>query len=360
MDGQRRRALSDSFRLATNGEQWFLLDLCLAVIGFVGWVAATGALAALGAEEAGVSLAIERGSNRTLGLLAGAVVGWIVIPAAAGTWRLRDRVTNVSGNVESHYRFDDPAALLVPPAVLVVVAAGATAAAPLKWPALAVAFVAGAYLLVRTMAYSYRVFSFSHPAFVHLGSFLTLLLYATAGVVQLASVVDQRAMVVDAAAILGLPVAVYGTTGAGPITVSTLLTAAAVAPVVVSLVYVLVQSLVAAYVVRAEPTVDRGSLRAGQRNPFQPTAANGAGGRIRQPAGGSSPASQSSGDEHSVPAHIQPTRVYDPEGTVDDPAGTDTDRSGRGDHRCRTCGVGFSPGTEIRFCPNCGERLDDG
>ena len=101
MDGQRRRALGDSFRLASNGEQWFLLDLVLAVVGFVGWVAATGALAALGAREADVTLAIEQGSSLTMGLLAGAVVGWLVIPALVGTWRLRERVTNVSGNVES-------------------------------------------------------------------------------------------------------------------------------------------------------------------------------------------------------------------------------------------------------------------
>jgi|GEM_PF-2653113 len=360
MDGQRRRALSDSFRLATNGEQWLLLDLVLAVVGFVGWVGATGALAALGAEEVGVSLAIEQGSSQTMALLAGAVIGWIVLPAVAGTWRLRDRVTNVSSNVESHYRFDEPAALLAPPAALVLIAAVATVAAPLKWPALAVAFVAGAYLLVRTSAYSYRVYSFSHPLVVHLGSFLTFLLYATAGVVQLGAVVDQRGMVVDAADILGLPVSVYGTVSAGPITVPTLLTAAAAAPVVVSLAYLLVQSLVATYVVRAEPTVDRAALRAGQRNPFQPTAANGAGGQIRQPAGGSQPASPSSDDDHSVPSHIQPTRVFDPDGEVDNPTGTETSHAGPGDERCRTCGVAFSSGTEIRFCPNCGQRLDDG
>lgn len=360
MDGQRRRALTDSFRLATNGEQWFLLDLVLAVVGFVGLVAATGALAVLGAEEVGVSLTVEQWSNRTLALLAGAVVGWIVLPALAGTWRLRDRVTNVSGNVESHYRFDEPAALLAPPAVLVLVAAVATAVAPLAWPALAVAFVAGAYLLVRTMAYSYRVYSFSHPLIVHLGAFLSLLLYATAGVVQLAAVVGQREMVVDAVAVLGLPVSVYGTVSAGPVTVPTLLTAAAVAPIAASAGYLLVQSLVAAYVVRAEPTVDRAALRAGQRNPFQPTAANGAGGQIRQPAGGSAPATPSSDEERSVPSHIQPTRVYDPDGEVADPTGTDTDRARHGDQHCRTCGVAFSAGIESRFCPNCGQRLDDG
>ena len=79
MDGQRRRELDDSVRLAVHGERWFLLDLVLAVVGFVGWVAATGALAALGAREAGVSLAIEQGSTQTLGLLGAAVVGWIVL-----------------------------------------------------------------------------------------------------------------------------------------------------------------------------------------------------------------------------------------------------------------------------------------
>ena len=248
----------------------------------------------------------------------------------------------------------------MPPAVLVLAALVATVAAPLTWPALALAFVAGAYLLVRTVAYSYRVFSFSYPAVVLFGTFLTFLLYAIAGVVQLAAVVGQGEMVVDAVAVLGVSVDVYGTVGSGPLAVPTVLAAGAVAPVAVAVGYLLVQSLVAAYVVRAEPTVDRGSLRAGQRNPFQPTAANGAGGHVRQSSAGRTTTGPSTGDGHSVPAHIQTTRVFDPDETVADPTGAETDGTGRGDQQCRTCGVTFSPGTEVRFCPNCGQRLDDG
>lgn len=360
MDGQRRRELRDSVRLAVHGERWFLLDLVLAVVGFVGWVAATGALVALGAREAGVSLAIGQGSTQSMGLLAAAVVGWIVLPAIAATWRVRDRVTNVSGNVEGQYRFDSPGTLLGPAVALVVVAWIATAAAPLKWPALALAFVAGAYLLVRVMAFSYRVFSFSYPFLVHLAALLTFLLYATAGVVQLASVVDAASMVGEAATVLDVPVDLYGTVAAGPLVVPTLLTAAAATPVVLAAVYLACQGLAAGYVRWAEPTIDRGALRAGQRNPFQPTAANGAGGRVRRASQTTTPDGPGGDDGPSVPVHIQTTRVYDPDGEVADATGIETGTTSRGGQQCRTCGATFSPGTEVRFCPNCGQRLDDG
>ena len=349
----------DSFRLVASTEWWVAVDLLAGIAGYVVWVAGS---AALGMQVASLAeYQVAPGGTPTLPMLVLAGLLWLVLPAALGVARVRTRLLNIRGNIDQEYRFDRPAALLVPPALLLVVLAGVALAMgtidPLLFLVLAPVTL---YFLVRTIAYSYRVYSFSHPLVVHLGSFLTFLLYATAGVVQLGAVVDQRGMVVDAADILGLPVSVYGTVSAGPITVPTLLTAAAAAPVVVSLAYLLVQSLVATYVVRAEPTVDRAALRAGQRNPFQPTAANGAGGQIRQPAGGSQPASPSSDDDHSVPSHIQPTRVFDPDGEVDNPTGTETSHAGPGDERCRTCGVAFSSGTEIRFCPNCGQRLDDG
>lgn len=359
MDGQRRRELTESSQLAVHEEQWFLVDLVLAVVGFVGWVAVTGALTALGAREAGITIAIEPGSTQTRAILAGAVVGWILVPALAAAFRVRDRITNVSGNVEKRYRFEYPGTLLWPAIPLLVVAAVVALVSPLKWPAFALAFVAGAHLLVRAGAFSYRVFAVSYPSLVHVTSFLTFALYATTGVIQLAAVVGERGMVRDAVGVLGVPIDVYGTVGPGGFAVPTVQAIAATTPVVLVAGYLVIQSLVAAYVRRVEPTVDRGSLRAGQRNPFQPAIPNGAGGQIRQST--QQPTGQPASDEDdSVPVHVQTTRVYDPEDEVADRAGINTGSTSRGGQQCRTCNASFRPGTEVRFCPNCGQRLDDG
>jgi len=355
---QRRRELTESSQLAVHEEQWFLLDCLLAVVGFAGWVAVTGAFTALGAREVGVSLAIEGTSTQTLGIVAAATVAWLVLPGLAAAYRVRSRVTNVSGNVETRYRFESPGTLLWPPAAILAVAAVAIAVSPVQWPAYGVAFVAGAHLLVRTTAFSYRVFSFSYPALVHAASFVTFTLYAAVGVVQLGSVAGASEMVRDAAVVLDLPIDVYGSVGVGPFAFPTLMTVAAATPVVLVGGYLVVQSLAAFYVRQTEPTIDRKSLRAGQRNPFQPTIANGAGGV--QPSSKPAPSTPSEDQGTNVPVHIQTTRVYDPDGEVADAAGIETGPAGSGDPQCRTCGAGFSRGTEIRFCPNCGQRLDDG
>lgn len=358
MPEQRRRELTESSQLAVHEEGWFLRDCLLGVVGFAGWVAATGALAALAAREVGLSLAVGTGSTRSLALLGGAVVAWILLPALAATLRLRSGVTNVSGNVESQYRFEAPGTLLWPPAALLAIALVVALVSPLQWPAYALAVVAGAHLLARTTAFSYRVFAFSHPLLVHLASFVTFALYATTGVVQLGAVAGARETVLDTAAALGVPIDVYGSVGPNVLSVPTLMTVAAVTPAVLVGAYLLVQLLAGTYVRSVEPEVDRGSLRAGQRNPFRSVAANGASAAA---ASGeqSRPAGPGEGDDRQVPVHVQTTRVYDPDDEVDDPAGIDTGSRSPGPE-CRTCHASFSPGTEVRFCPNCGQRLDDG
>lgn len=358
MDGQRRRELTESSQLAVHEEQWFLGDLLLAVVGFVGWVAATGALTAIGAREAGVTIAIEQESTRTQAILAGAIVAWIVLPALAATFRLRSRITNVSDNVEKRYRFESPGALLWPAVPLLVIAAVATLVSPVQWPAFVLAFVAGAHLLVRAGAFSYRVFAFSYPILIYVASFLTFALYAVTGVFQLGAVVGERRMVVDAIAVLGIPIDVYGTVGPGEVAVPTVRAVAAAVPVVLVGAYLAIQLLGAAYVRHIEPTVDRGSLHAGQRNPFQSAIPNGAGGQIRQPD--QTPGTSSREAEDGVPVHVQTTRVYDPDDEVADAAGINTRSAPRGGQQCRTCNAAFTPETEVRFCPNCGQRLDDG
>jgi hypothetical protein len=354
MAGHRRRELDESVRLAVHDERWFLLDLLIAVAGFVALVAGTGLLAVEVAPRTGLSLAIEQGSSTTLGMLGGAVLLWVVAPAVAATMRLHSRLTNTSGNVDSQYRVEHPGVLLGPPAVLVAVALAAVVALPLKWPAMVLGLVAGGYLLARTAAFSHRVFAFSHPLLVYCVAFVTFALYALVGVVQLASVVGQRPTVIDAFAVVGVPVDPYGSVGTGLLAFPVVLAVAVATPVVLVALYLVVQGLAAAYVRRAEPAVDHGSLRAGQRNPFRPTAANGAG--TRQSGSAGSPS-----EEPTVPPHIQTTRVYSPgDDEPSDPAGIQTRTTDRGGQQCRTCGTSFSPGVEIRFCPDCGQRLDDG
>jgi hypothetical protein len=276
MDTARiRRELGGSIRLLWAREQWLWGGLFATLAGFVLWVGATGAALNYGAEFAGQPLSVTAWSSTTTVVFATVLVLWVVAPAALVTYLVDSYVTNVSGNVQTHYRVDHPVTLVAPFPVLFAVGAGAAVALGDAPAALAGALVAvGLLTLVRTVAYSYRVFSLSVPLLVHLALFVSLAVTAIALLTGAAIVAGRRAFVEDAAAgvadLLGsgtVADVLVGTTTVGPVTVSTLLGLAAVLPVGLAVGYILFQSLAGVTNRVREPDVPRSQLRTGQRYP---------------------------------------------------------------------------------------------
>ena len=298
MDTARiRRELSGSVRLLWARERWLWSGVVAVLAGFALWVGATGAALNYGAEFAGQPLSVTAWSSTTTVVFATVTVLWIVAPAAVVTYLVNSYVTNVSGNVHTHYRVEHPVTLVVP--VLLLFAVGAAGGVVLGDvpAALAGALVAaGLLLLIRTLAYSYRVFSFSSPFVVQAGLFVSLAVTAVALLVGTATVAGRRAFVEDAAAgvsaLLGSKTVtdiLTGTTTAGPVTVSTLLGLAAVLPAGFALSYILVQTLVGLGNRFREPDVPRSQLRTGQRYPgFAHPIAEGSGRTPNSPDTGAS------------------------------------------------------------------------
>lgn len=276
MDTARiRRELTDSVRLLWAREQWLWSGLLAVLLGFVLWVGATGAALNYGAEFAGVDLSVMSWSSATTGAFALVFVLWVLVPAALVTHLVDDRITNVSGNVHTHYRVEHPTALVAPSLLLFAVGVGAAVAVGDVPAALAGALVAvGLLALVRTVAYSYRVFSFSVPLLAQLCLFVSLAVCAVVLLTGAGILAGRRAFVEAAAAGVGdllgsdsVVAVVTGTTTVGPVTVSTLLGLAAALPVGFAVVYILLQSVVGLVSRARKPDVPRSQLRTGQRYP---------------------------------------------------------------------------------------------
>jgi hypothetical protein len=333
MDTARiRRELSGSVRLLWARERWLWSGVVAVLAGFALWVGATGAALNYGAEFAGQPLSVTAWSSTTTVVFATVTVLWIVVPAALVTYLVNSYVTNVSGNVHTHYRVEHPVTLVVPVLVLFAVGAAGGVALGEVPTALAGALVAaGLLLLVRTLAYSYRVFSFSSPFVVWVGLFVSLAVTAVALLVGTATVAGRRAFVEDAAAgvsaLLGSGTVadiLTGTTTAGPVTVSTLLGLAAVLPAGFALSYILVQILVGLGNRFREPDVPRSQLRTGQRYPgFAHPIAEGSG---RTPTAPDTAASATNGGPSQSSNDPSRTGSSGPAATADsDLSGDDAD-----------------------------------
>lgn len=409
MTGRRRRELADSFRLLASDERWFFRDLLVGAVALVVWVAGTAALATQLADALGVALGLGPGETPSRAAMALFAVLWLAVPAVAVVVRLRGRTLNLRNNVEQYYRFDHPAALLAPPALAVAVVVGlCVALGAFPWYVALVMIPVGLFCLVRTLAFSYRVYSFSRPLVVQaLVALSTVVLLGSAfAAVGIASgrgtLVDQ---VLRAA---GSPSWITGTVALEGVAVSGV-AAAATAPVVLAAGYVLIQSVVALAVRLIEPDVDRSRMRTGQRYPpflstvaptrpsatagqadDRPTDAAGDGVDAGSSDGADGDADGAASDEPDEPDldDVSNTRVFTPpaedDGDVDPGRGTDMaseasdddaagsagetravpgdaarpgESSGRREH-CAACGESFSVDTTVRFCPNCGAQLE--
>ena len=420
MDTARiRRELSGSIRLLWAGERWLWRGAVAVLAGFVLWVGATGAALSYGAEFAGRPLSVTGWSATTTVAFATVTVLWVVAPAALVAALVNRYVTNVSGNVHTQYRVEHPVALVAPFLSLFALgAAGAVALGDVP-AALAAGLVAvGLLALVRTLAYSYRVFSFSTPLAVQFALFASLAVTAVSLLAGAATVAGRRAVVDDAAAgvadLLGSPTVadvLTGTTTAGPVTVSTLLGLAAVLPAGLATCYVLVQNAVGLVDRTRRPDVPRSQLRTGQRYPeFARPVAEQSGGTQTRPEtdvsatnGGTAPAADTTAaaddpdpaaaaesgpadadvpddtdggtDDSGADAgddDVSHTKVFTApdDGQFDaDVPGVDDSPGGGGDtavvggadsgdgYRCPTCGDSFTSDTNFAYCPTCGTEL---
>jgi hypothetical protein len=417
MDTARiRRELGGSIRLLWAREQWLWGGVVAVLAGFVLWVGATGAALNYGADFAGQPLSVSAWSTTTTVVFATVTVLWVVAPALLVTSLVDRYVTNVSGNVHTHYRVDHPFLLVVPFLLLVVAGVAGAVAVGTVPAALAAALLAvGLLVLVRTLAYSYRVFSFSVPILVEAALFVSLATTAVALLVGAATLAGRRTFVENAADgvadLAGSPTVadvLTGTTTAGPVTVSTLLGLAAALPTGLAVAYILVQNAVGLASRFRKPDVPRSQLRTGQRYPefAHPIAEGSAGDTSGDPSGRPSPDSTASGSgsqdassatdttadakpaaadgasDAGEPADegdddptddVSHTKVFtapdeefdgDVPG-VDNVPGTDGGNDGTavvgdsgGDgYRCPTCDDHFGPDTDFAYCPTCGTEL---
>lgn len=422
MTGRRQRELAESFRLFAGDEQWFLRDVLVGVVGFVVWVAGTGALAAHVASAFGIPLGLAGGETPSVVAIALFAVLWLVVPAVAVIVRLRHRALNLRGNVEQYYRFDHPSALLAPPALLVVVVGAiAVVLGAFPWYFTLVMIPVSLAFLVRTLAFSYRVYSFSHPLIVQALVALSTVALIASAFAAVGTAMGRPSLVDQVLRTTGLPAWITGTVSVEGVTVSGV-ASAALLPVVLATTYVLVQAVVALGVRLLKPDVDRSRMRTGQRYPpFLPAAtpvqtsvgpANaddapdvGGDGSTADAATASTDDAAGTedvgGDEPDDPAEddlddVSNTRVFTPPaddgdagfdagsptgagsttdaGSVTDTGstadvpdatravpGTDADEgaSARDEREyCEACGESFSVDTAVRFCPNCGVALE--
>lgn len=362
-----RREVDDAFRLART-ERWVATDLLAGAVLYAAWVAGTEALLRRGADAAGLS---PPAAHRPVLVAAGLL--WLVVPAAVAVYRLRDRLLNISGNVEQRYRFDYPGALLAPPAALLAVLAVVAAVVPDRRVGAAVLSIGGLYLLARTTAYSYRVFAFSRPSFLYAATFATVAVQAAAALVTVAPAVGRDALVERAVVALGVGEYVTGTVGGVPLP----LVAAAVVPIALTVAYLALQSVGVMAVRLIEPEVTRSDLRTGQRYPpfvdvadgpaYDRTPADGASGGDDAPAAAESTPDSETDDEGEDLDEVGHTRVFRPPGEggsegsaagadlIEDGAGGADAGSGGSTRRCTACGE--TARADATVCPNCGTSL---
>ncbi|MFB6073405.1 MAG: zinc ribbon domain-containing protein [Haloarculaceae archaeon] len=359
-DRDAGKSIVDTLRLVGSAERWVVRDAVLGYVLFAAWFAVTGT--ALG------SVVDSLGRKPLLAVLA---VLWLVLPGVVVAWRVFDGVTNLRGNVDGAYRSDRPGLLLVIP--LVVVAAGIGAArllGPSSPVAAAVLSVGAVAVLVRTVAYGLRVYSFSRPYLLRAVAFVSGCGFA-AGVILQVLAVTGRWGLVPAASGLG-PSTLARAVPLGPLTVPPVPWAVVVASVGPPLAYLAVQLPVSAVVRWRSPVLDPAEVRAGQRVPATATVRTGAAGRESEHGptdggAGEDHDADEAGDEGGIQPGSSGTRVFQPDADGDDggsPLGEDTDvfRPGDGDETaqsgsCPACGRAVDG--DDAFCPTCGIPLQE-
>lgn len=386
-----RRELGRSARLLVGEERWLFVGFLVGGAGYLIWLAGTGVAVSRVATLAVGSYSVDPWSGEATALVVAFALLWVVLPSAVAVRYVTANVTNLRGNVEQYYRFDRPPVALVPPLVALAgaVAFGVARGDATSGPLVALG-VANTLLLVRTVAYSYRVYSFSTPRLLRALVFLAAVVATTATATRTSSLAGQTALVEAAAAHYGVTETVFGTVVRVGVSAPLLPLAAVATPGVLALAYVCLQ-LFASLVVRARrPDVPRSAVRAGQRYPqvVRPgtsdrfatgtasstgdadggadtgartgsesgeAGADGASGRSDDTAeSGPTDGSGSTGD------NVSQTRVYTPpeddEKVAPDSAADGSDA--QKNEFCPICGETYAAHAGYTNCPNCNAVLE--
>lgn len=263
-----------SLRTLWREERWLPVGLVVAAITDALWLGASGAAVALFLEATGAGGATQWLSATTVGTVSGAVL-WILGPAAVATVLAVGRVKNVNGNIRHGYRLRHPLVLLLGPVIVLGLGYGLlvqTGAA--TWPVLSVGVAGGVWLAVRTLAYTYRVFSLSYPILGQAIAFATATVLATATLVVGGRAAGREpavgALLGGVAEVTGFPAvatAHVDTVAVDGVAVSLIAFAAVATPVILSVAYVGIQVTWGLLVRLYRPTVKRPELRTGQRYP---------------------------------------------------------------------------------------------
>lgn len=400
-----------SWRLAWRQELWLPVGVPIAAVAYALWVGLTGAAVTYLAGAVAGSLTIDPWTGLTDLVVAMLALLWVVGPAAIAAVLVRDRVTNVRGNLATGYRLRHPLLLFLPPVVLLGVGVAGLATVGETVPVLAVLVVGAGWLPVRTVAYAARVFSLSMPVVGHAVAFLTATAAAVAGLVLAAGAIGRGALV-DAVAtglaartgVDGVAGVAGGTVDVGGAALPATVAALVAVPVGLSAAYVAVQLVGSAVARVVKPTVRRPELRTGQRYPGFARPASGAtptsGGSGGQKTRGSNPidargghavsngdgsaredgengdgGDSANGDDGgpagvgetdeppNVVSEVSQTRVFTPPedaSSIDPNAvanaqtpGAEGDAAGEGG-RCPECGRSVPAGADDGTCPHCG------
>lgn len=379
-DSQKAAELRRSLSLLST-EWWLPVGGVLVYLLFGGWVVATGiAVTTLAPWLASTAV------GPTTGLAVFAAVAWLLLPAVAVAWLLDRWLSNNYGNLLSHYRINNPGVLVAPAGVLATLFPVVAVILGPRPPVVAFGLVAGTFLLVRTVAYGRRVYSFSsRPLF----SLLTAVSGAALAAAWLVHAPRLPGAVGEQVGRAGIePVARTVTTALGT-TPETALGLLVAVPAVVSGLYLVVQVAVSRRVREQAPLADP-DKRAEQRFPIMPPVPAGErpGGTPSGPPsntpsespGTASGAGQSSSESASTSASASTdddsdTRVFttdepvpdevpeveaaaDNDGWIDDTSVFSPDSATDGaTGSCEACGKSLPGDASVTFCPNCGQQI---
>jgi hypothetical protein len=364
-----RRELGDSVRLLVGEERRLFAGLAGGAAGYLIWLSGTGVFVDqfVGAAVGPVSTSPWSGEAA---LLAGTLfVLWVLLPAILAVRLVVGELTNIRGNIEKRYRVDQPLVLLVPPLLALVAVAVVALVRGFGTATLLALGVASVVLLVRAVAYGYRVYSLSVPRLLQAALFVAAAVVSLAVASRTASLAGQEALVRATARQYGVYDIAFGTIPLGAGRVPLLPLAGAVVPAVVAFSYVWFQVMAGLVVRIRRPDVPRSAIRAGQRYPsvIQP-------GTQRRLAMGTA-SKEDEDDEESARAtasadsgggtagtedddeeieQFGQTRVYTPPEEESADSGATSVKS----ELCPICGATYEADSDRTHCPNCNAELD--
>ncbi|MBX0303807.1 zinc ribbon domain-containing protein [Haloarcula salinisoli] len=377
--------------VAVLATEWWLVGGVLAgYVTYGVWVIGTGiALDAFAPALATTSLTTV-GQTAVTGLVVLAAVAWLLVPAVGAAWLLDRQLSNLSGNLVSQYSIDHPGVLPAPSGVLMLLAGAAALAVGPRTPVLVVMTVASVHLLVRTVAFGRRVYSFSYrPLFTALSAVSTAA-FAAAWLVQAPGLPGPVGTRVTDAGVGTVVETGLGAAGIAPGTATGYLVAV---PALLSGLYLVTQAVLARRI-RAKAPLANPVKRAEQRYPIMPPVADSSRPGPPEPStnGASAAATtdspstdakstekQSSGATANTTEDSSHTRVFttdepipdddeamaavrgereeqEDDGWIDDTAIFSPDGATSSDDECGSCGEEI-PRESVTFCPNCGERI---